>query len=76
MESRVAVLEQIARSTAATLERLEHRFDTVDRRFESMAAEHRTEFRWLPGVMLGGFTTILGVLGAMLAVMAHGVRWL
>src|SRR5438874_819023 len=35
MEARVAVLEQIARTTAATLERLERRFDGIDRRFET-----------------------------------------
>ena len=94
MESRVAVLEQIARNTVASLERIERRFDTVDRRFETLdgryssrfdtvdrrfdtldrridglTAEHRRDFRWLIGMMLGGF-------GAMLGVMAHGFHWL
>ena len=94
MESRVAVLEQIARTTVASLERIERRFDAVDRRFDaidrrfdavdgryvsrfdtldrridSLAAEHRRDFRWLVGMMLGGF-------GAMLGVMAHGFHWL
>ncbi len=83
MESRVAVLEQIARATSAGLDRLdrrfetmERRFDTIDRRFEvverrldSLAAEHRADFRWLLGVMLGGF-------GGLLGVMAHGFHWL
>ena len=83
MESRVAVLEQIARGTSASLERLERRFDGVerrfeavdrrfdamDRRFDALAAEHRGDFRWLLGIMLGGF-------GAMLGVMAHGFHWL
>jgi hypothetical protein len=47
MESRIAVLEHIAKTTAATLERLEQRqdqwldrmdrrFDAIDRRFETM----------------------------------------
>lgn len=69
MESRVAVLEQIARTTIASLDRLE-------RRGEAQAAEQRTEFRWLLGIMLGGFTAVLGAFGAMLGVMAHGFRWL
>jgi hypothetical protein len=76
MESRVAVLEQIARTSVATAERIERRFDAidrrfdaVDRRFESLSAEHRADFRWLLGIMLGGF-------GAMLGVMAHGFHWL
>jgi hypothetical protein len=34
MESRVATLEQIARTTAATLERIELRFDAIDQRFD------------------------------------------
>jgi hypothetical protein len=69
MESRVAVLEQIARSTNASLERIERRFDAIDRRFDALSAEHRSDFRWLLGVMMGGF-------GAILGVMAHGFHWL
>ena len=69
MESRVAVLEQIARSTSASLERLERRFDMVDRRIDGTVSDHRSDFRWLLGIMLGGF-------GAMLGVMAHGFHWL
>ena len=68
MESRVAALEQIARTTAATLERLERRFETIDRRFEAidrridaLTSEHRSDFRWLLGIMLGGFTAMLAV---------------
>ena len=93
-ESRVTVLEQIARTTVASLERIERRFDAVDRRFDaidrrfdavdgrylnrfdtldrridSLAAEHRGDFRWLIGMMLGGFGTMLGVI-------AHGFHWL
>jgi uncharacterized protein YhaN len=36
MESRVAVLEQIARTTVASLERIERHFDAVDRRFDAI----------------------------------------
>jgi hypothetical protein len=83
MESRVAVLEQIARNTSAALERIDRRFDAIDRRFEAidrrfdtLSAEHRADFRWLLGVMLGGFAAMLGGFGAMLGVMAHGFHWL
>jgi hypothetical protein len=76
MESRVAVLEQIARTTSASLERIERRLDAmegrfagIDRRFDALNSEHRADFRWLLGIMLGGF-------GAMLGVMAHGFHWL
>jgi hypothetical protein len=69
MESRVAVLEQIARTQAASLDRIGHRLDQI-------AADQRADFRWLLGVMLGGFSVILGGFGAMLSVMAHGFHWL
>jgi hypothetical protein len=83
MESRVALLERIARTTAASLERIERRLETMDGRFtgrespftaidrglEAFAPEHRAPFRWLMGIMLGGF-------GAMLGVMALGFHWL
>jgi hypothetical protein len=62
MESRVAVLEQIARTTTASLERIERRMD-------ALGAEHRADFRWLLGIMLGGFAALLGA-------MAHGFHWL
>jgi hypothetical protein len=62
METRVAVLEQIARTTVASLERIERRID-------AMATEQRSDFCWLLGMMLGTAGTLLGV-------MAHGFHWL
>jgi hypothetical protein len=41
-----------------------------------MAADQRSDFRWLLGIMLGGFSAMLGGFGAMLGVMAHGFHWL
>jgi predicted esterase YcpF (UPF0227 family) len=76
MESRVAVLEQIARTTAASLERIERRLDTMDRRIDTAVSDQRSDFRWLLGVMLGGFATMLGAFSAMMGVMAHGFHWL
>jgi hypothetical protein len=52
MERRVAVLEQIARTTTASLERIERRMD-------ASAAEQGADFRWLLGIVLGGFTAML-----------------
>lgn len=69
MESRVAVLEQIARTSAATAERIEQRLDAIE-------LNQRADFRWLLGIMLGGFGVMLGGFGAMLGVMAHGFHWL
>ncbi len=83
MEKRVIALEHIAQTTAATLERLERRFEAVDRRFEmidrrfetmdrrmdSIMREQRSDFRWLLGLILAQTGTLLGV-------MAHGFHWL
>jgi hypothetical protein len=69
MESRVVILKQIARSTSSSLERIERRLDM-------QAAEQRSDFRWLLGVMLAGFTTLLGAYGVLLGAMAHGFHWL
>ena len=55
---------------------IDRRFDAMDRRFDAIAAEHRGDFRWLLGIMLGGFGMMLGGFGAMLGVMAHGFHWL
>jgi hypothetical protein len=69
MEGRVAVLEQIARSTTAALERIEHRMDTQPADTRALSAEHRADSRWPLGVMLAGFSTSPGA-------MAHGFHWL
>jgi len=55
LEIRVAVVEQAVRTMTASLERIER--------------EQRADFRWLVGIMLGGF-------GALSTVMAHGFHWL
>lgn len=96
METRVAILEHIAQTTADTLARIERqfeainrhfeaidrRFEAVDRRFEAVdrhfeVLERRMDanFRWLLGVMLAGWGSVLGVLGAMFGLMAHGFHW-
>jgi hypothetical protein len=69
MEARVAVLEKIARSTQATLDRMEPRLDSIDRRID-------VNSRWLLGIMLGGFETVLAGFGGVLTVMARGFHWL
>ncbi len=61
VEPRLAVLQEIARSTKATLERLDRRLDVIE-------ATQRSDFRWLLGVMLGGYVGLPGV-------MAHGFHW-
>ncbi len=69
MEARVAVLEHIAQTTAAAIERLERRLDAVAAEQRADLRDIRTDFRGLFGVMLAGFAGVLGV-------MAHGFHWL
>jgi hypothetical protein len=71
VDRRVAVLEQIAADTRQTL--IEIRNDIRDLRtelrdFRNAVAEMWRNFRWLLGVMLGGFS------GAF-ALLAHGLHW-
>jgi hypothetical protein len=58
---RLAVLEEIAKNTKATLERIDRRLDTIE-------TNQRTDFRWLLGIIPGGYVGLLGV-------MAHGFHW-
>ena len=76
MEARVAVLEQIARTTAAALERMDGRMDRIDQRLDMLWGAQRSDFRWLLGMMVAGTGTILACLLGLLGVMAHGFHWL
>ena len=69
MEAWVAVLEQIAKTTNAVLERMDRRFDAIE-------VAQRAGFRWLLGTMLGMFGTIIAGFSGLFALMAHGFHWL
>lgn len=75
MHPRVTLLEQIVRTNAATYARFERQLAQRDE-ICALAAEQKADFRWLLGIMLGGFSLMLGGFGAMLGVMAHGFHWL
>ena len=77
---RVAVLEEIAASTKATLERIERRLDAmetqidtrfsrVDTRLDRMSSDQRSDFRWLLGMVIAWGAGLLGV-------MARAQHWL
>ena len=65
LQSRVAVLEEMAASTKAALERIDRRFETLearlDRRFEAIDRNQRSDFRW----MLSGFAGVLVAMAAL-----------
>ena len=79
-EARVAVLEQIARDTAAALvdirtELREFRQETRSE-FRSIRAEHREDFRLLLSRQDRHFYWLLAAIAAVLGVMAHGFHWI
>lgn len=76
MEARVAVLEHIAQTTAAAIERIERRLDAVAADQRADMRDIRADYRWLLGIMLGGFAALLGAFAGLLGVMAHGFHWL
>lgn len=50
--------------------------ERVERRLDSIATERRRDFRWLLGIMLGGFGMTVGGFASLLLVLAHGFHWL
>jgi hypothetical protein len=69
LPSRVAVLEQIARSTQATLDRLETRFDRIEAKLDLFESRRADDFRFLVKLHIGqfaalaaGFVLLLGVM--------------
>jgi len=80
MEARVAVLEQIARTTAASLERIERTttasLERIERRLDLVAAAQHNDFRWLLGMMVAATSTTFAAFLGLLGVMAHGFHWL
>ena len=80
MEARIAVLEHIAKITAASLERLEQRqeqmlermdrrFDAMDRRWVMLSQHHRQDFQWLIAIQV---VTV----GGLLTALVRGFHWL
>ena len=67
--SRVAVLEQIARSTEATLTRIETRLD----RIESRQAD---DFRFLVRLHFGQLAMMVAGFAAVLGVIARASHWI
>lgn len=50
--------------------------ERVERRLDSIASERRRNFRWLLGLMLGGFGMTASGFASLLVVLAHGFHWL
>lgn len=90
LPTRVAVLEQIARNTEKTLGELradmragftdvrsEMRagFADMHAEFRAVRAEAKSDYRWLIGIMLGGFALTIGGFVSMAGLIGHGFHW-
>jgi len=91
MEARVAVLEQIARTTVTVLDRIERRLETsvdrIEQRLDRAEASGRADFQRIE-TRLGAieanaradYRWVLGIMlggfASLLGVMAHGFHWL
>ena len=87
MEARIAVLEHIAKTTAATLERLElrqdqlldrmdRRFDAIDRKFEAIDRRYDTLATHHRQDFLWLIAVQVATIGGLLTAMARGFHWL
>lgn len=76
LSQRVAVLEEIASSTKQVLAEIRIEMRELRSEMRDLRNEHRSDYRWLLGIMLGEFVTTIGGFAAMLGVMAHGFHWI
>ncbi len=60
LEAEVESIKELTRQNTLAIARLEVR---MDQGFAELRKEMATSFRWLLGIMLGGFAAILGLMG-------------
>jgi len=60
--------EQRMTRVETSLESLDKRMESIERRMIDGFKEMKTDFRWLVLIMLGGFGTLFGFV-------AHGFKW-
>jgi hypothetical protein len=77
---RIAVLEEIAAATKQALSEIRadirSAIERIDRRLDTIEKNQRSDFRWLLGIMIGGFGATLAGFISLLGVMARGFGWL
>ena len=66
LSDRVAVLEEIASSTKQGFAEMRTEMRDMRSEMRDIRTEHRSDYRWLLGIMLGGFVTTIGGFAAML----------
>lgn len=50
--------------------------EKICEQLEKECSEIKTDFRWLIGIMLAGFGSLIAMNGTMFAMMSHGFKWL
>ncbi len=72
MESSIAVLEHIAKSIDATLSRMDTRMTRIEDRMMRLEDWQQSDFRWMMGIMIGGFSATIAAFAASCGVTAYG----
>ncbi|HJS86934.1 MAG TPA: hypothetical protein VJ779_15875 [Acetobacteraceae bacterium] len=75
IDRRFEMLDRRFEAIDRRFEGIDRHFEAVERRIDAMSLQHRADFRWLLGFMLAGWGSVLGALGGILGVMAHGFHW-
>jgi hypothetical protein len=76
LPSRVAVLEQIARGTEATLLRIETRFDRIEAKLDLFENRRTDDFKFLVKLHIGQFAALAAGFVLLLGVIARAQHWI
>jgi hypothetical protein len=68
VDRRVAVLEQIARSTDQALQQIPAELRLLRTEMQALRTQQHDDFRWRLRFMIGGFVGVF-------ALLAHGLHW-
>lgn len=68
-EERLAVLETTIIHIDSTLTEIKQGLNKLDNRIDRLDSKIDSNFKWLLGMMIGGFASVLGIV-------AHALHWL
>jgi len=61
------------------MSRVETTLENMDKYMRDLKTDIRevskADFRWIAGIMIGGFGTLFGLMSALFGLMAHGFKW-
>ena len=76
IERRFEAIDRRFEAVDRRFDGVDRRFEAVERRLDTIIQEHRADFRWLVGIMLAMFGTMIAGFGGILGAMAHGFHWI